>query len=242
MMHATSSTPFSTTGIGPYGAGTETLDTTTERAKRCTSADRASDRANKRAASSNPSATALSSVNRYHATCLRPALPTAYHDLAPVLARFLGPDCPSAEHGGCVWFTRYGPGIGNHRCSECGSMFCDVHHTVDMCTECTGMTYCLACLGKYGCYVGGCERSPVDLVHGYHAHYGGCVAARHITSAWHTYVYSGQNKFACSEHKFKRTHDHSRTLIAHSYDCNNSHETPPPKHVAQEPRSQCVLQ
>lgn len=173
---------------------------------------------------------------------MRPALPAAYHDLAPVLARFLGPECTSVERGGCVWFTRYGPCIGNHKCMECGDVFCDVHHTVDMCTECTGMAYCLACLGKYECYVEDCKRPPVDLVHGYHSHFGGCVMARGNASVWHTYVYNGQNKFACSEHKFRRVYDASKNLLAHGYDCDNPYETPPPKRVAQQPRSQCVLQ
>lgn len=178
-----------------------------------------------------------------YTTQLRTVAPARYHDVAPTLVRFIGPVCTSSESGGCVWFTRCGRDINNHKCRECGGTFCDVHHTTEMCTECTGQNYCLVCLGKYTCYVVGCEHPPVEFVHGYHAHYGGCVMSRDTNAPNHTYVYNTGNKFACAMHPFKRVYDESKNLVAHGYNCSDDGTMfQPPAPVAAQPCDSCVLQ
>lgn len=180
-----------------------------------------------------------------YAARLRPALPPSYHDIADVLARFLGAECVSVERGGCRWFTRFGPEINNHRCKGCKSTFCDVHHTTDMCPKCTGISYCLVCLGKFSCYVPACTRTVVDSVHGHHVHFGECVVRPDLEIARrsHTYVYNTGSKFACAEHAFKRTYDKMNNLIVHNHDCTDPDNDPVARQAPYRTHDYaCVLQ
>lgn len=181
-----------------------------------------------------------------YATRLRAVAPARYHDVVPTLVRFLGPVCTSSESGGCVWFTRYGPAINNHKCRDCGGAFCDVHHTTDMCTECTGQNFCLVCLGRQPCYRTGCNRPAVDFVHGYHAYYAFCVTSRGAPDAQMdctvTGICNSPDMFACAEHSFKRTYDKTKNLNVHAYNCTFARAINTPAPVTHSAPDSCVLQ
>lgn len=182
-----------------------------------------------------------------YTTQLRAALPAAYHDIAPTLVRLAGPVCASSESGGCVWFTRCGRDINDHKCIECKGTFCDVHHTTEMCTECTGQNFCLVCLSKQPCYRTGCNCPAVDFVHGYHAYYAMCISSRDThdlpMDCGSCGTCNDKNMFACADHSFKRTYDKSKNLVAHAYNCINTDTTRhAPAPAAPQPRSSCVLQ